>query len=76
MATVLETHLFSFKGKNRRGEKIAGELRANNLIETKSHLRKQGIISTYVKKNLNRCLAVRRKLPRQILQYLPVNWLP
>jgi type IV pilus assembly protein PilC len=50
MATVLETHLFSFKGKNRRGEKVAGELRANNLIEAKSHLRKQGIISTYVKK--------------------------
>ncbi len=50
MATAIETHLFNFKGKNRKGEKVAGEVRADNLIEAKSHLRKQGIISTSVRK--------------------------
>ena len=50
MASAIETHLFTFKGKNRKGEKVDGEVRANNLVGAKSSLRKQGIISTSVKK--------------------------
>lgn len=50
MATAAETQLFIFKGKNRKGEKIEGELRAGNLSLAKGQLRKQGIISTSVKK--------------------------
>ena len=50
MATAAETQLFIFKGKNRKGEKVEGELRAETLSEAKGQLRKQGIISTLVKK--------------------------
>ena len=50
MATAIETHLFVFKGKNRKGEKIGGEVRADNLAGAKAQLRKQGVISTSVKK--------------------------
>ena len=50
MATALETHLFVFRGKNRKGEKVGGEVRADNLAGAKAQLRKQGVISTSVKK--------------------------
>ncbi len=50
MATAIETHLFVFRGKNRKGEKIDGEVRADNLAGAKARLRKQGIIPTSVKK--------------------------
>jgi type IV pilus assembly protein PilC len=50
MATAIETHLFVFRGKNRKGEKIGGEVRADNLAGAKAQLRKQGVISTSVKK--------------------------
>ncbi|MDC0003402.1 type II secretion system F family protein [Porticoccaceae bacterium] len=50
MATTAETLMFTFKGKNRKGEKVEGELRSNNLAGAKSQLRKQGIISTSVRK--------------------------
>ena len=42
MATTAETLMFTFKGKNRKGEKVEGELRSNNLAGAKSQLRKQG----------------------------------
>jgi type IV pilus assembly protein PilC len=50
MATTAETLMFTFRGKNRKGEKVEGELRSNNLAGAKSQLRKQGIISTSVRK--------------------------
>ncbi|MDA9352604.1 type II secretion system F family protein [Porticoccaceae bacterium] len=50
MATTAETLMFTFKGKNRKGEKVEGELRSNNLAGAKSQLRKSGIISTSIRK--------------------------
>ncbi|MGB2002968.1 MAG: type II secretion system F family protein, partial [Porticoccaceae bacterium] len=50
MTSAIETSLFIYRGKNRKGEKVDGELRANNLASAKSLLRKQGIISTSIKK--------------------------
>ena len=50
MATTAETLMFTFKGKNRKGEKVEGELRSNNLAGAKTQLRKQGVISTSIRK--------------------------
>lgn len=50
MATTAETLTFTYKGKNRKGEKVDGELRSNNLAGAKSQLRKQGVISTSIRK--------------------------
>lgn len=45
---TLET--FEWKGVNRRGKKISGELNAGNMMELKAQLRKQGITPSKVKK--------------------------
>ena len=50
MATTAETLTFTYKGKNRKGEKVDGELRSNDLAGAKSQLRKQGVISTSIRK--------------------------
>jgi type IV pilus assembly protein PilC len=50
MASAVETVLFTFKGKNRKGERIDGEVRADNVASAKAQLRKQGVISTSIKK--------------------------
>ncbi|MDB4076857.1 type II secretion system F family protein [Porticoccaceae bacterium] len=50
MATTAETLTFTYKGKNRKGEKVDGELRSNNLAGAKTQLRKQGVISTSIRK--------------------------
>ena len=50
MATTAKTLTFTFKGKNRKGEEFDGELRSNNLAGAKSQLRKQGVISTSIRK--------------------------
>ena len=50
MATTAEKLTFTYKGKNRKGEKVDGELRSNNLAGAKSQLRKQGVISTSIRK--------------------------
>ena len=50
MATVAERQLFIYRGKNRKGEKVEGEMHADNLIAVRGQLRKQGIISTSIKK--------------------------
>ncbi len=42
--------VFTWQGVNRKGKKISGELSANNIIELKSQLRKQGITPSKVKK--------------------------
>jgi type IV pilus assembly protein PilC len=42
--------LFTFRGKNRKGERVDGEVRADTLASAKAQLRKQGVISTWVKK--------------------------
>ena len=52
MATTAETLTFTYKGKNRKGEKVDGELRSNNLAGAKSQLRKQGVISTSIRKKI------------------------
>jgi type IV pilus assembly protein PilC len=41
---------FIWQGVNRKGKKINGELSANNIIELKAQLRKQGITPSKVKK--------------------------
>ena len=50
MATTAESQLFIYRGKNRKGEKVQGEIKADTLIAVKGQLRKQGIISTSIKK--------------------------
>ncbi len=62
MATVADTQLFVYKGKNRKGEKIEGELRADNLSLAKGQLRKQGIISTSVRKKPKPLFSRRKKI--------------
>lgn len=47
---VKELEIFVWKGVNRKGKSISGELAANNIIELKSQLRKQGITPSRVKK--------------------------
>ena len=42
--------IFTWHGVNRKGKKINGELSANNVIELKAQLRKQGITPSKVKK--------------------------
>ena len=42
--------VFTWQGVNRKGKKINGELSANNIIELKAQLRKQGITPSKVKK--------------------------
>ncbi|MBL4765290.1 MAG: type II secretion system F family protein [Colwellia sp.] len=42
--------VFIWQGVNRKGKKINGELSANNIIELKAQLRKQGITPSKVKK--------------------------
>ena len=47
---VKELDVFIWDGVNRKGKKISGELAANNIVELKSQLRKQGITPSKVKK--------------------------
>ena len=47
---VKEKEIFVWSGVNRKGKKINGELPANNIIELKAQLRKQGITPSRVKK--------------------------
>lgn len=47
---VAEQEIFLWHGVNRKGKKVNGELPANNVIELKSQLRKQGITPSRVKK--------------------------
>jgi len=47
---VKEQVVFVWHGVNRKGKKINGELPANNIIELKAQLRKQGITPSRVKK--------------------------
>jgi len=47
---VKEQDIFVWHGVNRKGKKVSGELSANNTIELKSQLRKQGITPSRVKK--------------------------
>ena len=42
--------VFTWQGVNRKGKKINGELPANNIIELKAQLRKQGITPSKVKR--------------------------
>ena len=49
-AKVKEQDVFTWQGVNRKGKKISGELAANNIIELKAQLRKQGITPSRVKK--------------------------
>jgi len=42
--------VFIWHGVNRKGKKVSGELSANNIIELKAQLRKQGITPSKVKK--------------------------
>ncbi|ALO35972.1 type II secretion system protein F [Colwellia sp. MT41] len=47
---VKKQEVFIWHGVNRKGKKIKGELTANNVIELKAQLRKQGITPSRVKK--------------------------
>ena len=49
-AKVKALDVFIWQGVNRKGKKIKGELSANNVIELKAQLRKQGITPSKVKK--------------------------
>ena len=72
MATAADTQLFIYKGKNRKGEKVEGELRAENLSQAKGQLRKQGIISTLVKKKPKPLFSRSKKItPADIALFTP-----
>ena len=62
MATAADTQLFIYKGKNRKGDKVEGELRADNLSLAKGQLRKQGIISTSLKKKPKPLFSRKKKI--------------
>ena len=47
---VKSLDVFTWHGVNRKGKKINGELSANNILELKAQLRKQGITPSKVKK--------------------------
>ena len=74
MTSAVETSLFIYRGKNRKGEKVDGELRADSLAGAKSLLRKQGIISTSLKKKAQPLLAGLKKLSLLILRFLLGSW--
>lgn len=42
--------VYTYKGKNKQGKQIQGELRGSNASAVKAQLRKQGVITTNVKK--------------------------
>ena len=76
MAMTADTLMFIYKGKNRKGEKVEGELRSDNLAGAKSQLRKQGIISTSIKKKASHCLAATKRLSQLISPSLPASLRP
>ena len=49
MATA-QAHTYVYKGKDKRGKATQGEIKGANLILVKAQLRKQGVITTSVKK--------------------------
>lgn len=49
MATA-QAHTFVYKGKDKRGKATQGEIKGTNLMLVKAQLRKQGVITTSVKK--------------------------
>ena len=76
MTSAIETSLFIYRGKNRKGEKVDGELRANNMAGAKSLLHKQGIISTSIKKKAQPLFSRPKKIVPPISPYLPASWPP
>lgn len=62
MARTADTLMFIYKGKNRKGEKVEGELRSDNLAGAKNQLRKQGIISTSIKKKAQPLFSRNKKI--------------
>jgi type IV pilus assembly protein PilC len=50
MATAQATQLYVFKGKNKQGKPIQGEMPGTNVAVVKAQLRKQGVIASTVKK--------------------------
>ena len=65
MATTAQ--VYTYKGKDKRGKPIQGELKASSAVMVKAQLRKQGIAASRVKKNPSN--------PR-ILRFLPASWPP
>jgi type IV pilus assembly protein PilC len=49
MATA-QAHTFVYKGKDKKGKATQGEIKGTNLMLVKAQLRKQGVITTSVKK--------------------------
>ena len=49
MATA-QAHTFVYKGKDKKGKTTQGEIKGTNLMLVKAQLRKQGVITTSVKK--------------------------
>jgi type IV pilus assembly protein PilC len=67
---VKEQDLFTWQGVNRKGKKVNGELPANNIIELKVQLRKQGITPSRLRKKPNPylVLVVINQSPQVILR--------
>ena len=49
MSQAIKSRLFAFKGRNRNGDKVVGEIKSEDLVNAKRQLRKQGVICTSVK---------------------------
>lgn len=50
MATTIKTSTFTYKGTNKQGQEVTGEVQGANQTMVKAQLRKQGIIAKSVKK--------------------------
>jgi hypothetical protein len=73
MSQAIKSRLFAFKGTNRNGDKVAGEIKSEDLVKAKRQLRKQGVICTSVKKKANPYSREIKRLLPLTLPFLHVN---
>ena len=76
MATTAESQLFIYRGKNRKGEKVQGEIKADTLIAVRVSCASRGLFLPRSRKNPNRYLAMPKKLFPGISRYLLGSWPP
>ena len=66
--------LYQYKGKNKQGKTIQGEMRAQNPTVVKSQLRKQGILNANVKKKPKPLFSSSKAIKPADIALLPVRW--
>ncbi|MCR8923674.1 type II secretion system F family protein [Dasania sp. GY-MA-18] len=53
MATTIKTSTFTYKGTDKQGKEVKGEIQGSNQTMVKAQLRKQGVIAKSVRKKAN-----------------------